>query len=102
MNSVERAARALSTAEGIDPDYIGPGMCGDPAWRFKVSTVRQVLEAIREPDEAIRQAMRDNVPVDGHEWEFMEREELSNGVIIDPARDCWHALIDAVLDDRGG
>ncbi|MFB9049439.1 hypothetical protein ACFFV8_12070 [Sphingobium indicum] len=66
-----------------------------------VAVTRAVLTAIREPSAAVRQALRDNVPVDGHEWDYVEREELSNGRVLDPEADCWRAMIDAILQEGG-
>lgn len=103
MNEIiERAARAICTTFGYDPDKDDEvGLCepGDVNWNMFEDHARAVLQAIREPNEAIRQAMRENVPVDGYEWEFSEREELSNGMVVDPIRDCWQAMIDAALSD---
>lgn len=72
------------------------------AWDGSINAydvARAVIEALREPSEAVRQAMRENIPADGHEWEIREREELSNGIVIDPIADCWNAMIDAVLEE---
>jgi len=62
---------------------------------------RAALAAIREdPGEAVRRAMRETVPVTGHEWEIMEREELGNGMVIDPMLEHWQAMIDAALAEE--
>ena len=51
----------------------------------------EVLSAIREPSEAVLKAMRDTVPVDGYEWEYMEAEAAPH----------WQAMIDAILAEEG-
>lgn len=51
--------------------------------------VRTVLLAMREPSDAIIDAMRKTIPVDGHEWEWVPED----------AADCWRAMIDAALGD---
>lgn len=51
---------------------------------------RAGLEAIPASDGALLAAMRDSVPVDGHEWEYLDAEA--------PAH--WTSLIDAILKDQ--
>lgn len=59
MTPLERAARALCAGKGIDPDHIGTGMCGDAAWMFEVDKAATVLQAIRDPSDAMIQASAD-------------------------------------------
>ena len=109
MTPIERAARAICDDFGIDPDrvmtaeddaHIGLGLKEEhPTWTRYTSMARAVLTAIREPSEAVRKAMRDTIPVDGHEWEYLSVETLSDGRVIDPEADHWRAMIDAALDD---
>jgi hypothetical protein len=62
-------------------------MGGKPLWMDYLPEVRAVLEAIREPDEAVLTALRDNAPYDGMEAEYAEED----------AAPCWRAMIDACL-----
>lgn len=94
MTPMERAAEALRGAVYED-DRVSDQMHQEAA----KAAVRAVLAAIREPSDAVRRAMRDTVPVDGHEWEHMEREELGNGLVLDPAADHWRGMIDALLKE---
>lgn len=50
---------------------------------------RAAVEAMREPTAAILSTMRDDLPVDGHEWEWLD----------DQAENYWRAMIDAALKE---
>jgi hypothetical protein len=102
---VERMARAIcaksfedpGTYWGVDPIPVAV----DKHWPDYVDEARAALLAAREAlDAPILEAMRQTLPADGHEWEFIEREELSNGMVIDPALACWQAMIDAALGEE--
>lgn len=82
MTMIERAARALFTIEhGDDASFEAwPVIANEMAVR-----ARAVLQAIREPSEAMEGA---------------GREALEDGaeLIVDgDATACWHAMIDAAL-----
>jgi hypothetical protein len=93
---IERATRALAKSQcGVD-DLDGL----DEEMQAKLrEDVRAVIAAMREPSAAILQAMRDTVPVDGHEWDYLETERLSNGMVLDAPGDHWRAMIDAALTE---
>lgn len=60
-------------------------------WTSALTAARAGLEALKKPDAALLKTLRDEVPVDGWEWEYLDAEA--------PA--CWAALIDAILGDDG-
>lgn len=81
MSPIERAARALFIHE--------PGPYGDCVewaieqpfgWRDNVDQVRLVLEAFREPSDAMSESAFRNGACGGHV-------------------DCWQAMIDAALEE---
>ncbi|KQM37950.1 hypothetical protein [Sphingomonas sp. Leaf10] len=61
------------------------------------AVTRAVLEAIREPSEAVRKALRDNLPITGYDWEYNDRIVHDGKVIDDEPGDCWRAMIDGAL-----
>lgn len=85
MTPIERAARALCALAGVDPNSTcDVHMPGDPdaifAWAGFRPQVRTVLQAIREPSEAMMVA----------------------GECAPPeATAIWRAMIDAALKDEG-
>lgn len=87
MTPLERAARKLR-----ELTIKNGGVCrGDDetGWLEYIDDARAVLLAIREPSEAVLRAMRDTVPVSGHEWEYENDEAVAH----------WQSMIDAARDE---
>lgn len=100
---IERVARALAHHDGSrisgpgkhkasqefpwDPEHLYMEFYIAAHWREFVSAAKWVIEAMRTPTEVMRQALRDNLPVDGFEWEYQP----------DEADKCLTAIIDAAL-----
>lgn len=107
MTPLERAARALYKDYVEGRIRMGVKPSDLPAWEDLgqdgefafYAPARAVIEAIREPSEAVRKAMRQTIPVTGHDWEYND-PVVSNGVVIDDEPgDCWRAMIDALLEE---
>lgn len=82
MTPLERAARALCENPSEDPDEMIIMINGEtrPRWRAEVWRVEAVLNAMREPSDAMERHA-----------EYLN--ELNDGV----ARAAWQAMIDAAL-----
>lgn len=108
MTPLERAARALCDDRGLDPDGLEPGnapyaddtevvdghLAGGPAfkiWRLFVDQARTVLQAIREPSEAMQRKFVDLA---------LHGDVLKHGGWQGYARDQWQAMIDAALEEK--
>lgn len=77
MNMIEKVARALCDAEGLNPDKLEPGNCvgdwegvdgvlrnGDPAhfiWRHRVDLAKAAIEAMRLPTPEMTAVMKNYV-----------------------------------------
>ncbi len=88
---IERVARALCVARGINPDHIGelPSEHGEavsdhafPQWRLHIKLARASIAAMREPLRKMANAAFHEV---GH---VDDQEDLEN---------CWKAMIDEAL-----
>lgn len=80
---VERVARAICGSEGFyAPDGIGDHGGREANWRFHIAEARAVIEAMREPTDAMTQAC--------------------DAMIGDAASpyDHWRRMIDAALDKQ--
>ena len=89
MTPLERAARAMATEYGQDPDEIilveAVGTRGRLArWQCNLPAVRAVIEAIREPSEAMTRA-----------FEAVSPDQWNNP----HPNDAWRAGIDALLEE---
>ncbi|QUT04859.1 helix-turn-helix transcriptional regulator [Sphingobium phenoxybenzoativorans] len=82
---VERMACAIYGQKVGNPNYWGA------VTEAEIKEARAALAALRQPTEAILKAMRDTVPIDGHEWEYVESG----------AAEHWQAMIDAALAEEG-
>ncbi len=88
---LERAARALYKQIGSDFDPFNEGE--DAKWPEFIDEARAVIEAIREPSEAM-------MPAQGvfagftHDADDLEDNRY---VDADEARYTWHSMIDALL-----
>lgn len=71
-------------------DELGSPLSPDD-WPSALAACRAGLEALKKPDAPLLMTMRDEVPVDGYEWEYLHAEA--------PA--CWEAMIDTILGDDG-
>lgn len=71
-------AQPWLAAETVPPEY---------AYDW-AKVARAGLEAIKVAGDGIVAAMRQTVPVDGHEWEFCDEDAQAH----------WAALLDAILD----
>lgn len=96
MTPLERAARAMATEYGQDPDEIilveAVGTRGRLArWQCNLPAVRAVIEAIREPSEAMTKAGRDSL------------EHDSDGSLLggpeEAAHNTYSRMIDALLEE---
>lgn len=93
MTPLERVTRAL--AANLEEQAKKLGSVASDAGRYPVldgcfdmqEAARAVLTAIREPSEAILNAMRDTVPVEGMEWDYVYSDAVEH----------WQAMIDAAL-----
>jgi hypothetical protein len=89
---VERVARALCEANGVDPDTEGPWELGDHeykiGWKFFESQARAAIEAMREP--TLRMKCDGYLVPTGPEPD------------IDTAEAIWQAMIDAALSEGEG
>jgi hypothetical protein len=93
MTPLERAARAIATEIGVDPDqlitadddaHVGLGLRGPhPAWTRYVGTARAALQAVREPSEHMLLAAQI-----GDAWNAEDPEGV------------WQAMVDAALEDE--
>ena len=92
MTMIEKVARAINSALET---YSGTD--GEELMRY---TATAAIRALMEPSDAVRQAMRENVPVSGYEWEYNYPLLLSNGLEFDDEGDCWRAMITAALEDK--
>lgn len=91
MTPLERAARALCTLDGKEPDVgepfdveaqpFGGPASSEPSWLSYRDAARAVLQAIREPSDAMLDA--------GDIW---TNEQCSPDAI-------WQAMIDAALEE---
>ena len=87
MDMVERVARAIYVAyaieEGSPPDVANAD--ADFHWPFWVGEARAAIAAMREPTEKMVRAG--------------EKEFIASDVAccMEPAEDCWQAMIDAAL-----
>lgn len=86
MTTFDDVARAIWEADPVNPPYDSL-IEGRFSWNLAQDQARAALKAIREPSPMILKTMRDEVPVDGYEWEWIEAEA--------PA--AWYALIDHIL-----
>lgn len=91
---VEKVARAICRADGVDPDAIGYGLgvqmpkdAEYPLWKAREAQARAAIEAMRTPTEAMRRAGTAAMPVCFDE----EAGAIS----------CWQAMIDAILKEEG-
>lgn len=80
MTPLERAARAICEAEGLDPNARNP--LGHANWTSYISAARAVLLAIREPSDAMR------------EQGYYEIAYGENG-----AKAIWQRMIDVALEE---
>lgn len=91
---VERVAEAMLNLHrrrnGLEPTTLD--QMRDEHRAEWIEDARAAIEAMREPTPGILAALRDNVPVYGHEWEYEE----------DEAPICWRAMIDAALSEPTG
>ena len=91
MNGIERIARKLCEAAapcalaGTSPDFLMTN--GKPLWSIYVDSVAIVLQAIREPSEAMLIGARD--------W---SRRKLGTPVGNEAATECWQAMLDALVE----
>jgi len=91
MTMLERAAKTLHAASrdmggsGAQWDWDDPTFVQVKA--TYVGLMRPVLLAIREPSAAVLQAMRNTVPVDGHERDHLDQNAVKH----------WQAMVDAAL-----
>lgn len=87
MTPIERAARALCENPSEDPDEIVFMTDGTwiPRWKAELWRVKAVLQAIREPSEAMAKAGADDLP----------------GNTNDPlwVAQAWTAMIDKALEE---
>ncbi|MEJ5979495.1 hypothetical protein WG901_22770 [Novosphingobium sp. PS1R-30] len=82
MTPLELAARSLCNNEGHDPDRVGLSNNGDHYWTTYVGKARAVLEALREPSEAMLEAVY-------REMRFDDGTALK----------AWQRMIDAALEE---
>lgn len=105
MTPIERAARAIATEIGVDPDqlvsadddaHVGLGLrAPHRAWTRYVGTARAALQAIREPSEEMQDAAFSS------EAEFRTTMGNYERGYCDGAT-VWRAMIDAALDKGVG
>ena len=89
---VERVARAICEADGVDPDKEICGMgvqlpIGElaPAWRARLKQARAAIEAMREPTEAMTNQ-------EGLHWGYSCH-------VCGGLKEGWQAMIDDALKD---
>lgn len=95
QSPLERAARALSEANGVDPDYIDEG-ADEPYWKCLVEDARAVLMAVREPSEAMLPDPHNTDTALYRAARLMEDESVSTA---EAAAAMWQAMIDAALNE---
>ena len=89
---VERVARLLAEKDGVHPDWTasGMGMPGpednEPGWKLYEDDAKAIIQAMREPTEAMVDAAFKNMDQNGY-------------VKGNPASD-YTAMIDAALNDE--
>lgn len=84
--AIERAARALCAFEGHDEDV---DFKGRPMWESFIPAAQAMLEAIREPDQMMKEAgaIIVKAALDGQSEEAQERD----------AANVWRYMIGAAL-----
>ena len=92
---VERVARAMATADGINPDepFCPPGChVSQTAWQLRLLAARAGIAAMREPTQFMF--------VDG--GLAFENAAFGEGkLVFEAAADCWRAMVDAALSAPG-
>lgn len=92
---VERVARAMCRAAGIDPDFRGEILSatgGKAKWEYEVPSARAAIEAMREPGEAVIAAVENKAE---------ERYNAAPAMLRWYGEDVWAAGIDAALASQG-
>lgn len=104
MNMIEKVARAMCIAEGLDPDILcyrsmpqkytnglfiapNPLMCY-PAWTFNTIAARAAIEAMRELNEGILNKLTS--------IHLYQDDHYSN----EEAKEVWSEIIDAALKEE--
>lgn len=88
ISPLERAARAVCDRYGHDPDsddQVGLGEPGDVNWNMYEDDARAVMQALREPSEAMVRAGDSQTP---------DYEQQTANVY-----DVWQAMLDAALEE---
>ncbi|WP_260927425.1 hypothetical protein [Novosphingobium sp. 9] len=92
----ERAARALCLLDSNPPDAT---MDGKPLWMDYLPEVRAVLQAIREPDEAMIEAAShiSAGEISAADTDFRDGLDAARAMVVKD----WLKMIDAVLGEAG-
>ena len=85
MSMIERVARAICWANGMDPDLTLGGDGKNFLWREYVSQARAAIEAMREPTKAMTES-----------GAYGSGEDSENAAL-----GAWGAMIAAALSEEG-
>lgn len=88
MSPIEKAARTLCRAQAEDEDSLSAGV---PRWTAYLSQVMAVIDALHEPDRAMREAGLEII-------RYVGREESELGYQSDAAN-IWRFMMDVLHQD---